>query len=70
MKRFLTLVGAGILLLAAVSAHAQEEQYVQVYNLIQDADASVGSDAPLQALNKYLRAQTELQKFQKVEPED
>ena len=69
MKRFLALVGAGILLLAAVSAHAQEEQYVQVYNLIQDADASVGSDAPLQALNKYLRAQTELQKFQKVYPD-
>lgn len=69
MKRYLTLVGATILILAGAAAHAQEEQYVQVYNLIQEGDAAAASDTPLAALNKYLRAQTELQKFQKIYPE-
>ena len=69
MNRFLALVSATLFLVAGTAAYAQEEQYVQVYNLIQDADASANADVPLQALNKYLRAQTELQKFQKVYPE-
>src|SRR5438552_7538741 len=69
MKRLLIFVGASIFLLAGRAALAQEDQYVQVYNLIQEADASARSDTPIVALNKYLRAQTELQKFQKVYPE-
>ena len=69
MNRFLALVSAAAFLLAGTSAYAQEEQYVQVYNLIQDADAAVSSETPILALNKYLRAQGELQKFQKVYPD-
>ena len=69
MNRYLAFVSAAILLMAGTAAFAQEEQYVQVYNLIQDADASANNEVPLQALNKYLRAQTELQKFQKVYPD-
>ena len=49
-------------------ARAQDEQYVQIYNTIQEGDASANSD-PLQALNKYLKAQTDLQQFQKIYPE-
>jgi len=69
MKQFLILVTATIFLFSGVKLRAQEEQYVQVYNLIQEADAAAGSDTPVVALNKYLRAQAELQKFQKVYPD-
>ena len=69
MNRFLALISAALFLAAGTAAYAQEDQYVLVYNLIQDADASANADVPLAALNKYLRAQTELQKFQKVYPE-
>lgn len=69
MNRFIALVGLAVLLLAVPALRAQEEQYVQVYNLIQEGDASANAETPLQALNKYLRAQTELQKFQKTYPD-
>lgn len=71
MNRLNTLLLAGLagLFFLCASARAQEDQYVQVYNLIQDADASATSEQPLQALNKYLRAQSELQKFQKLYPD-
>ena len=69
MNRLFALVGLAAFLWAAPALRAQEEQYVQVYNLIQEADASANSETPLQALNKYLRAQTELHKFQKVYPD-
>lgn len=69
MNRFIALVGLAVLLLAVPALRAQEEQYVQVYNLIQEGDASASAETPLQALNKYLRAQTELQKFQKIYPD-
>jgi Flp pilus assembly protein TadD len=51
-----------------VVARAQDEQYVVIYNTIQEADAAAAAD-PLQALNKYLKAQSDLQQFQKVYPE-
>ena len=69
MNRFFALVGLVACLLAVPALHAQEEQYVQVYNLIQEGDAAANSETPVQALNKYLRAQAELQKFQKVYPD-
>ena len=69
MNRFIALVGLAVLLLAVPALRAQEEQYVQVYNLIQEGDASANAETPLQALNKYLRAQTELLKFQKIYPD-
>jgi Flp pilus assembly protein TadD len=69
MNRFIALVGLAAFILVVPALRAQEEQYVQVYNLIQEGDASANAETPVQALNKYLRAQTELQKFQKVYPD-
>ncbi len=69
MNRFIALVGLAIFLLAVPALRAQEEQYVQVYNLIQEGDASLNVETPVQALNKYLRAQSELEKFQKMYPD-
>jgi tetratricopeptide (TPR) repeat protein len=69
MNRLSLLAMLAVLFFAGVQTQAQEEQYVQIYNLIQEADASLSSNQPLQTLNKYLRAQTELQRFQKLYPD-
>ena len=69
MNRLSLLAILAVLLFAGVQTQAQEDQYVQIYNLIQEADASLSSDQPMQSLNKYLRAQTELQRFQKLYPD-
>lgn len=68
MKRLFALIAA-TLLLFSFSSHAQsaDDQYVQIYNLIQDAD-SLETTQPAQALAKYTEAQTELQRFQRVNP--
>src|ERR1041385_8598368 len=55
-------------LFVCANVRAQEDQYVQIYNEIQEGDAAL-SEQPLQALNKYLKAQSDLQRFQKVYPE-
>ena len=65
----LALAGLTVWLSAVPAARAQEEQYVQVYNLIQEGDAASLAENTTQALNTYLRAQTELQKFQKLYPD-
>ncbi len=65
----LALAGLTVCFLAVPSARAQEEQYVQVYNLIQDGDAALNSENSPLALTHYLRAQSELQKFQKIYPD-
>ena len=61
----LTLLVAG-----AFVAHGQsaEDQYVPIYNLIQQADALNVSGKPDLALPKYLEAQTALQRIQKLNP--
>lgn len=61
----LTLLVAGM-----VVAHGQstEDQYVPIYNLIQQADALNVSGKPDLALPKYLEAQTALQRIQKLNP--
>src|SRR5450759_3330507 len=69
MNRLSLLAMLAVLFFAGVQTQAQEEQYVQIYNLIQAADASASSNQPLQTLNKYLRAQTDLQRFQKLYPD-
>jgi len=59
------------LALGMVSAWAQspEEQYVRIYNLIQQADALQTSGQSDQALPKYLEANSALQRIHRVNPE-
>ncbi len=67
--RFVLAVLAGLILGWCECAEAQDEQYLQIYSLIQQADGLHRSDQPAQALAKYLEAQTTLRKFQKVYPD-
>src|SRR5271165_6675194 len=71
MKLFLR---PAVLLLAflAVSARAQQgpdDQFVNIYAMIQQADSLAGAGQPRQALTEYVAAQTELQKFARIYPE-
>lgn len=58
------------LFLALSGAWAQDldDQYIQIYNLIQEADKLNNDLQPSVALSKYLEAQTALQGFQKGHP--
>lgn len=69
MNRVAVLLAA-LLLAVALDARAQsvEEQYVRIYNLIQQADALGGSGQFEQALPKYLEAQSALKQIQKFNP--
>jgi Flp pilus assembly protein TadD len=68
MKRFSVIVA---LLLAWSGARAEgpDDQYVRIYNLIQEADKLNSGGQPSEALPKYLEAQTGLQRFQKGYPD-
>ena len=69
MSRFAALLVA--LLMAGsfrVGAQSSEEQYVRIYNLIQQADTLNGNGQFAQALPKYLEAQSALQRIQKFNP--
>src|SRR5436309_9198445 len=59
------------LLLSFLPAYAQgpDDQYVQIYNLIQEADGMEAKAQSNQALAKYLEAQTALRRFQKGYPD-
>src|SRR5258707_2377176 len=46
-----------------------DDQYVRIYNLIQQADSLQANGQPSQALTKYLEAQSGLQRFRKGYPE-
>ena len=48
-------------------AQSLDDQYVQIFGLIQEGDSLAGTD-PTQALAKYTQAQTSLQKLQKENP--
>src|SRR5690242_11119051 len=68
MKRYFTLV---ITLLAAISmvrADGLDDQYVQIFNVIQEAD-SLSNNHPDQALAKYSQAQTALQRLKSGSPD-
>ncbi len=69
MKRFLAVL---LLVLAAavLSARAQtaDDQYVRLYDVIQEADSLNGRGASSEALAKYIEALSALQKFQKAYP--
>jgi len=69
MNRVAVLL-AVLLVAVAMGARAQstEEQYVRIYNLIQQADALNGNGLFDQALPKYLEAQSALKQIQKFNP--
>src|SRR5262245_13169543 len=56
----------GLLLIA--QAQSPDEQYLRVYNLIQEADVLADGGASQQAIAKYSEAQTILKKFKDVYP--
>jgi tetratricopeptide (TPR) repeat protein len=70
MKFFVALA---ILLLAGLSpAFAQQnadDQYINIYGAIQQADSFANSGQPQSALNQYVEAQAQLQRFQKIFPD-
>jgi Flp pilus assembly protein TadD len=69
MKRSLALVLALLLGALYARADALDDQYVRIYNLIQEADL-LNSNAQInQSLSKYLEAQTALQKFHRINPD-
>jgi hypothetical protein len=68
MKRFLVIL-ALLLGLSGARAEGPDDQYVQIYNLIQEADKLNNTDRPSEALPKYLEAQTGLLRFQKGYPD-
>lgn len=68
MKRFLVIV-ALFLAVLGTRAEGPDDQYVRIYNLIQEADKLNSNDQPSEALSKYLQAQTALQRFQKGYPD-
>ena len=61
----LTLLVVGVL---TARGQSSEDQYVRIYNLIQQADALSLSGKPDLALPKYLEAQTSLQRIHKLNP--
>ncbi len=68
MKRFSVVVGL-ILALSGARAEGPDDQYVRIYNLIQEADKLNSGGQPSEALPKFLEAQSALQRFQKGYPD-
>ena len=68
MKWF-SVVVALLLVLPVARAEGPDDQYVRIYNLIQEADKLNGSEQPREALPKYREAQTMLEHFQKGYPD-
>src|SRR6195256_1733736 len=70
MKLLFTLaIAVSLLIPAAVRAQGPDDQYVHIYNLIQEGDSLAKSSQPSQALAKYLEAESALQRFQKGYPD-
>jgi tetratricopeptide (TPR) repeat protein len=70
MKRyfgFILSVVFGLLAVCGARADGADDQYIVIFNLVQEADSLSGNE-PAQALAKYLEAQTELQRLQKGNP--
>jgi len=70
MNRLSALLAA-LLIAGVLTARGQssEDQYVRIYNLIQQADTLNSNGQFAQALPKYLEAQSALKRLQKVSPE-
>src|SRR5258706_4882938 len=70
MKHFLILVLFALLALSPGAwAEAPDDQYVSIYNLIQQADSLTEKGRLPQAMTKYLEAQSRLKKFQAGYPD-
>jgi Flp pilus assembly protein TadD len=70
MKRLCALCILALLALHPGSrALGQDDQYVRIYGLIQEADSLHGRSQGSQALAKYMEAQTALRSFQKGYPD-
>jgi len=70
MKRLLALMALVFFaFILPAGAQSPDDQYVLIYNLIQQADAVNNADQPAEALPKFLEAQSDLQKLQKLYPD-
>src|SRR5262245_57659315 len=69
MKRFLALL-LGLVFAAGLNAWADgiDDQYVRIYNVIQEGDVLSTMGQSAQALAKYNEAQASLRRFQKTYP--
>ena len=68
MRRLFVIL-AVLSALARVQAQGPDDQYVRIYNVIQEAELLKKNDQPAQALTKYLDAQTALQRLQRAYPD-
>src|SRR5438034_3998762 len=69
MKPLLFVAGLALLLQAVIEAEDLNDQFVRIYNLIQQADALNESGRDDQAREKYLEAQAELRTLRKAHPD-
>jgi Flp pilus assembly protein TadD len=69
MNRLFALLFGLALGVVSASAQSSEEQYVRIYNLIQQADALQAAGQVEQALPKYLEANTALQRIKRISPD-
>src|SRR6266481_2199731 len=69
MKRSLALVLTLVLGTLCARADVLDDQYVRIYNLIQEADLLSSNGQINQSLSKYLEAQNALQKFHRINPD-
>jgi tetratricopeptide (TPR) repeat protein len=69
MKRYFAWIIALLLGFSpAAWASSADDQYIDIYTLIQEADSLNETNQPAAALAKYTEAQTALQKFQQTNP--
>jgi len=68
-KLLAMLVALAFTSLLSAQAQGSDDQYVQIYNAIQEGEQLEGTGQSNQALAKYLEAQTALQRFQKGHPD-
>jgi hypothetical protein len=68
MKWF-SVIAVLLLALSGARAEGPDDQYIRIYNLIQEGDKLNSGAQPSEALPKYLEAQTALQQFQKGYPD-
>src|SRR3974390_3061483 len=70
MKNVFVLFALAALILGGIPrALAQEDQYVEIFNLIQQGDSLNNDHQASPALAKYLDAQNRLRQFQKMFPD-
>src|SRR3974377_848768 len=69
MKRLFALAGlAAVVLLSPARTQGQDDEYVRIYNLIQQGDSLSSLNKPGEGAAKYQEAQTALQRLQRGYP--